>query len=74
MRVEIFKDDQHQWVKPDRLQRFLEQGWQLVAEPAPKKVSNKVKVDVKVQAVADVKKADEIDFIVPLVSMPTDNQ
>lgn len=38
MRIEIFKDDETQWVKPDRLERFLEKGWQ-TAQSAPKKVS-----------------------------------
>ena len=38
MRIEIFKDGETQWVKEDRLERFLEKGWQ-TAQSAPKKVS-----------------------------------
>lgn len=69
-RVTIFKNGQSQLIKQDRIERFLEQGWQLVAEPAPKKVSLP---KVKVEASADVKR-EEIDWDPPLVSMPTDNQ
>ncbi len=54
MRIEIFKDDQRQWVKEDRLERFLACGWQL-AQPAPKKTSKpKVVADVVVEAAAEV--------------------
>lgn len=76
MRVEIIKDGETQSVKPERLERFLEQGWQLVAEPAPKKVSNKVITDVVVQATADVIESDEDwddQWEAPLVSMPSES-
>jgi len=75
MRVEIIKDGQTQSVKPERLERFLEQGWQLVAEPAPKKVSNKVITEVVVQATADVIEGDDPEWDdlweAPLISMPS---
>lgn len=77
MRVEITKDGETQSVKPERLERFLEQGWQLVAEPAPKKVSNKVIADVKVQATADVIEGEDPEWDdqweAPLVSMPSES-
>lgn len=72
-RIKIIKGDQIDWVKPDRLQRFLDIGWQK-AEPSPKKVSKEVKVEVKVQATADVIEAAEEsieDLEAPLFSMPT---
>lgn len=80
MRIEISKGDQRQWIKEDRLNRFLEQGWQLVAEPDPKKVSNKAIIEVKVEAHADIineEKYDEDynpDLEAPLFKLPTNNQ
>lgn len=77
MRIQIEKDDATQWVKPDRVERFLEQGWQLVAEPAPKKVSNQVIADVVVNVNADVIEGDDPDWDdqweAPLVSMPSES-
>lgn len=76
-RIDIFKGDEVKNVKENRLERFLEQGWQLVAEPAPKKISKAVKTDkeVKVTANADVvKEEDPYAWEAPLISMPTDNQ
>lgn len=32
----IYKDEEEMLVKPDRLQRFLAQGWQSSAQPVPK--------------------------------------
>lgn len=61
MRIEIFKDGQSQWVKQDRLERFLACGWQL-AQPAPKKTSKpKVVADVVVEAAAEVITAMETE-------------
>ena len=77
MRIQIEKDDATQWVKPDRVERFLEQGWQLVAEPAPKKVSNQVIADVVVNVNADVIEGNDPDWDdqweAPLVSMPSES-
>ncbi len=76
MRIEIIKGDQRQWIKEDRLQRFLEQGWQLVAEPAPKKVSKGAKEKVVAQAdiIQEEYTQEDADWEAPLISMPTDNQ
>ena len=54
MRIIIHKDGQEQSVKQDRLQRFLEKGWQTLAQPIPEKISkptSKIKI---VEATADV--------------------
>lgn len=59
MRVEITKDGITDLVKPDRLQRFLDQGWQLVAEPAPKKPS--IVPDYQVEVDAEVIEAEVLD-------------
>jgi len=71
MRIEIFKDDETQWVKPDRLQRFLEKGWQ-TAQSAPKKVSltRTVKATI-VKAEAEVVK-EEIPLEEAPQTMPTE--
>ena len=70
MRIEIFKDDEKQWVKPDRLERFLEKGWQ-TAQSAPKKVSltRTVKATI-VKAEAEVVK-EEIVLEQEPQTMPT---
>ena len=70
MRIEIFKDDETQWVKPDRLERFLEKGWQ-TAQSAPKKVSltRTVKATI-VKAEAEVVK-EEIVLEQEPQTMPT---
>ena len=70
MRIEIFKDDETQWVKPDRLERFLEKGWQ-TAQSAPKKVSltRTVKATI-VKAEAEVVK-EEIALEQEPQTMPT---
>lgn len=60
--TKIYKDDVEMMVKPDRLQRFLAQGWQLSAQPVPKNPA--VFPDVKVEAAAEVIEAEveeEID-------------
>jgi hypothetical protein len=71
MRIEIFKDDSRQWVKQDRLQRFLDQGWQ-TAQSAPKKVSltKAVKATI-VKAEAEVVK-EEIPLEEAPQTMPTE--
>ena len=70
MRIEIFKDDESQWVKEDRLQRFLEKGWQ-TAQSAPKKVSlTKTIRPVIVKAEAEVVK-EEIPNEEAPQTMPT---
>jgi hypothetical protein len=71
MRIEIFKDDETQWVKEDRLQRFLEKGWQ-TAQSAPKKVSltRTVKATI-VKAEAEVVK-EEIPLEEAPQTMPTE--
>jgi hypothetical protein len=71
MRIEIFKDDEIQWVKPDRLQRFLEKGWQ-TAQSAPKKISltRTVKATI-VKAEAEVVK-EEIPLEEAPQTMPTE--
>jgi len=72
MRIEITKAGETQSVKQDRLQRFLEQGWHLTAEPAPKIVSGS---KAKVKATADVIEKEDPDWDdqweAPLVSMPS---
>lgn len=75
MRVEIIKGDQTQWIKEDRLTRFLEQGWQLVAEPAPKKVSkgSKEKVVAHADVITEEYTQEDADWEAPLISLPTDN-
>lgn len=74
MRVEIKKGDEVKSVKSDRLNRFLEQGWQLVAAPAPKKLSNKAIVDVRVEATAEVVEEEDPELEAPLFKLPTNNQ
>ena len=71
MRIEIFKDDETQWVKPDRLERFLEKGWQ-TAQSAPKKISltRTVKATI-VKAEAEVVK-EEIVLEQEPQTMPTE--
>lgn len=86
-RIPVYRDGEMTMIKPQDEQRFLERGWQTAQPKNPKKVSNRVKVDVKVQADADIIKAVEVqeeknDFGVweaPIVSFPnqdkpTDNQ
>jgi hypothetical protein len=79
-RIILRKGDQTMLVKNDRINRFLEQGWQLVAEPAPKKPEPKVEVKAQAEVKKKVPKTavedinDEFDWEPPLVSMPTDNQ
>lgn len=58
MRIEIYKDGIKKAVKEDRLLRFLEQGWQTSAEPAPKKTS---KPKLKIEATADVESLESLD-------------
>jgi hypothetical protein len=63
MRIQIFKDGKTDWVKEDRLERFLACGWQL-AQPAPKKTSRpKVVADVVVEATAEVVEAPVEEII-----------
>ena len=70
MRIEMIRDGRTYWAKEKDVQRFLDRGWQQ-AQPSAKK-SNKPKV--KVEAVADVVKAEEVnDWEAPLVSLPLDN-
>lgn len=75
-RITIYKGDETREVKEDRLQRFLEQGWQLVAEPAPKKVSkgSKEKVVAQADIIQEEYTQEDADWEAPLISMPTDNQ
>ena len=76
MRIEINKDGETQWIKPDRLERFLEQGWQLVAEPAPKKPSKAkpLKVTADAEVVEEEYTQEDADWEAPLISMPTYNR
>ena len=72
MRIEIFKDDVRQWVKEDRLQRFLDQGWQ-TAQSAPKKVSlSRAVKPVIVKAEAEVVKEEIPKEEAPQITMPTE--
>jgi hypothetical protein len=72
MRIEIFKDDVRQWVKEDRLQRFLDQGWQ-TAQSAPKKVSlSKSVKPLIVRAEAEVVKEEVPKEEAPQITMPTE--
>ena len=72
MRIEIFKDDQRQWVKEDRLQRFLDQGWQ-TAQSVPKKVSlTRTVKPVIVRAEAEVKREEIPQEEAPQITMPTE--
>lgn len=72
MRVEIFKDDLRQWVKEDRLQRFLEQGWQ-TAQSAPKKVSlSRTVKPMIVKAEAEVTREENPQEEAPQITMPTE--
>lgn len=71
MRIEIIKDGNTEWIKPDRLQRFLDQGWQMVAEPAPKKPS--VVPDVKVEVDAEVIEATDFVEEDDDLEMPTED-
>ena len=75
-RITIYKGDQQRAVKEDRLERFLEQGWQLFAEPAPKKVSKapKEKVVAKADIIEEEYTQEDADWEAPLISMPTNNQ
>ena len=79
MRIDMEKDGQTQTVKEDRIQRFLDQGWRVKAEPEPKKHSKgKVLPKVKIEADAVVVKADvaeidedyDPDLEAPLFSLP----
>jgi len=72
MRVEIKKGDQIRSVKENNIQRFLEQGWQRVAQPAPEKVKPKAAVKAKADLIEGVE--DEFSLEAPLISMPTYNQ
>lgn len=72
MRIEIFKDDIRQWVKQDRLQRFLDQGWQ-TAQSAPKKISlSRTVKPVIVKAEAEVVKEEVPKEEAPQLTMPTE--
>lgn len=67
MRIIIHKDGQEQSIKEDKLQRFLEKGWQTIAQPIPEKISkptSKIKIveanaDVVTEAVFEVKPAED---------------
>lgn len=72
MRIQVFKDDQSQWVKEDRLQRFLDQGWQ-TAQSAPKKVSlTRTVKPVIVKAEAEVVREENPQEEAPQITMPTE--
>lgn len=72
MRIEIFKDDSRQFVKEDRLQRFLDQGWQ-TAQSAPKKVSPSKSIKpLIVRAEAEVVKEEVPKEEAPQITMPTE--
>lgn len=72
MRIEIFKDDQRQWVKQDRLDRFLEQGWQ-TAQPESRKISLSRAVKPKiVKAEAEVVSEENPQEEAPQITMPTE--
>lgn len=69
MRVEMTRDGQTYWAKEQDVKRFLDRGWQL-AQPTTKKIS---KPKVKVEAVADVVKAEDHGWEPPIVSMPEED-
>lgn len=79
MRVDMEKDGQTQSVKDDRIQRFLDQGWRVKAEPEPKNNSrSRVMPKAKITADAVVVKADSLvedkdydpDLEAPLFNLP----
>lgn len=69
MRIEMTRDGRTYWAKEQDVQRFLDRGWQ-TAQPTTKKIS---KPKVKVEAVADVVKAEEIDWEAPIITMPEED-
>jgi hypothetical protein len=75
MRIKIYKGDEQQQIKADRLDRFLERGWQ-VSEPAlPKKSTKpKVKVEASADVVEEPSKQEQVepDWEDPFISMPTE--
>ena len=82
-RIPVYRDGEMTMIKPQDEKRFLERGWLPAQPPTPKKVSNKAKVEVKVEAEADVipKEDESIDpymWEAPLISIPkekpTNNQ
>lgn len=75
MRVEIVKDGQTQLVKLDRLQRFLDEGWNVSMSDHPEDSNNQnVKVEVVAEVVEEPSKQVEPDWEDPLASVPTDLQ
>lgn len=71
MRIQVYKDDQQQLVKEDRLQRFLDQGWRVQAEPDTKKTSRKPRVEAQAEIVQSIE-MDVIDVIDVLDETPTE--
>lgn len=69
MRINVYKGDQVQSVKEDRLSRFLDQGWRVEAEPDAKKISKRPKVE----AVAEVIVEDQVVEVIEDEQTPTDN-
>jgi len=75
MRIEIEKDGQSQLVKLERLQRFLDEGWEVSMSDHPEDSSDrKVQVEVTAEVVEEPSKQVEPDWEDPLASMPTDLQ
>lgn len=75
MRITIFKDQEQQQIKADRLQRFLDLGWQTLQPESPKKSTRpKVKVEASADVVEEPSKQDTVepDWEDPLASMPTE--
>ena len=71
MRIQIHKGAETQWVKEDRLQRFLDQGWH-TDQLEPKKPQPKVRVEAKAEDVTEAAEPEEdFDWEAPLISMPT---
>jgi hypothetical protein len=66
MRIIITKDGQEQSVKEDKLQRFMEKGWQTIAQPIPENISTwstrvvvEANADVLTEAVFEVKPVED---------------
>ena len=63
MRIQIVKDGKTDWVKPDRLQRFLDNGWQQ-AQPSPERPSKSKPIpEVTVEAIAEVITEEDFEEI-----------
>lgn len=73
MSVKIYKGNQSQVIRDDRLQRFLALGWK-TDEPVILKPVSKSKPKPKLEAEAEVvsEEEDELYPEAPIISMPHD--